>query len=295
LLAYLFVINPAMNVFGDRAMGTAEGVAEYFRLSYWHDVEFGVAWFIAALLLFSLGFAAWSARHPARPTRNTPLKGQDLFLAVIFITTASFVVRLVWPFLSTEKLGGLNLWEYPQMVAMFVLGVLATERGWLADGLSPRLRRGCGRIAVVSWVGVVILAVGITLVDEPDPFLGGMHLQALLIPVLEATIAVTMSLWAVDWFRRRWDQASAITHRAGRGSFAAYLIHAPITIVLAAALRHVGVPAELKFLAVYAMTVIVSFWLGWFVTRTQSGGRILSVVAAPEHLASAHVGVGRQP
>ena len=43
VVAYVFVINPAMNFFGDRAMGGGEGVADYFRHTYRHDVELGVA------------------------------------------------------------------------------------------------------------------------------------------------------------------------------------------------------------------------------------------------------------
>ena len=52
------VVDPAMNFFGDRAMGQGETVAEYFRLTYREDVEFGVAWFMAALLAFSVVYAA---------------------------------------------------------------------------------------------------------------------------------------------------------------------------------------------------------------------------------------------
>lgn len=274
VVVYVFVINPAMNFFGDHAMGTGEEVADYFRLTYRHDVELGVAWFIAALLLFSVGVVAWRTRHPASADR-VALTRRDVVSAIAFIAVASFAVRLVWPFLSTGELAGLNLWEYPQMLVLFVLGVLSAERGWLTDGLSPELRRACGRAAAFSWVAVVVLAVGITLMDEPDPFLGGLHLQATLIPLVEATIAVTMSLWGVDWFRRRWPRSSGVIHGAGQASFAAYLIHAPVTITLAAALRGVGVPAELKFLTVYAVAVVVSFALGWLASHASVGGRIL--------------------
>ena len=44
----------------------------------------------------------------------------------------------------------------------------------------------------------MVLAVGLTLVDDADPFLGGLHPQAIVIPALEATIAVCMSLWLTD-------------------------------------------------------------------------------------------------
>jgi hypothetical protein len=275
VIVYLFVVNPVMNVFGDRAMGTNEGVADYFRRSYRDDVEFGVAWFIAALLLFSVGFAGWRTLHPAGVDDIMPLRRHDVVRAVAFIAAASFAVRIAWPYLSTDELAGLNLFEYPQMLTLFVLGVLAAERHWLAGGLSAEMRRTCGRAAVVSLVAAMILAIVITISDDADPFLGGLHIEATVIPVVEATIAVSMSLWATDWFRRRWNRSTAVAYAAGRGSFAAYLIHAPITVVLAAALRDVGVPGEVKFLTVFVVAVGASFGLGWYLTRAHGGGRIL--------------------
>jgi hypothetical protein len=40
-------------------------------------------------------------------------------------------------------------------------------------------------------------------------------------------------------------------------------------------LRNAGVPAEVKFLAVFAVAVGASFALGWLVTGRQLVGRIL--------------------
>jgi hypothetical protein len=275
VLAYVVVVNPAMNFFGDRAMGQGESIGDYFRRTLRDDIELGVAWFVAALLLFSLGLAAWRHVRPARPQDDRPLRPRDVWTAVGCIAIASFAVRLVWPFLSTGELAGANLWEYPQMLTLFVLGVLAAERGWLEGGLDPQLRRTCQRGATVSLVAAVLVAVGVTLSEDPDPFLGGWRLEAMLIPAIEGAIAVCMSLWLTDWFRRRWDRASELAHEAARASFAAYLIHAPVTVVLAALLRSVGVPAEVKFLAVFAGATAVAFGLGWLATRSRVGGRIL--------------------
>jgi peptidoglycan/LPS O-acetylase OafA/YrhL len=61
----------------------------------------------------------------------------------------------------------------------------------------------------------------------------------------------------------------------GRASFAAYLLHAPIIVLLAIALRGVPVPAELKFLAVFGLGVVASFGIGWLATRSRVGGRVL--------------------
>jgi peptidoglycan/LPS O-acetylase OafA/YrhL len=161
------------------------------------------------------------------------------------------------------------------MFVLFALGALAHERRWLVDGLSADLRRTCGGMAAFGVALAVLLGVVITLTDDPDPFLGGFRLQATLIPVVEAMITVGMSLWAVDWFRRRWNRAPPLVRTLGRSSFAAYLVHAPITILFAVALRDVGVPAEVKFLAVLALSAVASFGLGALVTRSRVAARVL--------------------
>lgn len=275
VVAYLFVVNPAMNFLGDRATGSREGVADYFRRTYRHDIELGVAWFIAALLLFSVAWAGWRSRHPARPDGVEPMRRSHLVRGVAVIAAASFAVRLVLPYLATGAMLGLNLWEYPQMMTLFVLGAMAEERGWLVGGLSADLRRTCGRAAGLSVVSAVIVAVAITVGDDPDPFLGGLRLQAAIIPIVEGTIAVSMSLWAADWFRRRWNRTAAMPRVASRASFAAYLLHAPLTVILAVAGRDVGVPAEIKFVVVFSLGVVVSFALGWLVTRSAVVARVL--------------------
>jgi glucans biosynthesis protein C len=275
VVAYLFIVNPVMNFFGDRAMGIEEGIADYLRNTYWDDVEFGVAWFIAALLLFSFVYASWRGRYPARAENVGPLRRIDLIRAAVVIAVASFGVRLVWPFLDTGEVLGLNLWEYPQMLVLFALGALAAERGWLADGLSAKLRRSCGWAAVLGVVLAALVGVFVTVSEDPGRFLGGFIIEATLIPVIEATIAVGVSLWAVDWFRRRRNRAGPLVRSAGVASFAAYLVHAPVTVLLAMALRNVDVPAEIKFLVVFGLAVITSFGLGWVFTRSRLADRIL--------------------
>jgi hypothetical protein len=71
-----------MNFLGDHGMGQGQTVADYLRLTYWDDVDLGVAWFIAALLAFSLAYAAWRWRHPVRTEGMMPLRGSDLVKGV---------------------------------------------------------------------------------------------------------------------------------------------------------------------------------------------------------------------
>lgn len=274
-VVYLFLVNPALNFVGDHAMGEGERLADYLRLTYADDVEFGVAWFLAALWAFSLVYAAWRSHHPARSSHLGPLRRRDLATAAAFIAVASFLVRLEFRLLGGDAAWAANLSEYPQVSAMFALGILARERGWLSEGLSPQLRRTCGRAAAIGLVLAVVAGVGIAMADDPEPFLGGFGLEATLIPLIEATLALGMSLWLIDGFRRHASRGGTAIHRLGRASFSAYLVHVPITILLAIALRDVGVPAEVKFLVVFGVGGAASFGLGWLADRSRSASRIL--------------------
>ena len=123
----------------------------------------------------------------------------------------------------------------------------------------------------------MVLAIlgAIGLGADDDPFLGGVYPQALALPITEAVIAVAMSLWTLEWFRRRWDHAGPLARALGRASFAAYIVHAPLTVLLSVGLRSIAVPVEIKFLVVFAVGAAASFGLGWLVTRLRFVARIL--------------------
>ena len=58
----------------------------------------GPRWFVAALLSFSLVYAAWRWRRPATGNGGgTVIHPRQLLLAAAVLAAASFAVRLRWP------------------------------------------------------------------------------------------------------------------------------------------------------------------------------------------------------
>jgi peptidoglycan/LPS O-acetylase OafA/YrhL len=274
LLFFVVVIDSLTDFAGYRGNGGSDGVIAYLKTWWREDADLSVMWFVAALLAFSLAYAAWRWLRPASQNGAEELGRAQLLRFGAFIVVGSFVVRLVWPFLSDSVLG-LNLWEFPQMIALFALGALAAERGWLRNALPDRVWRDCGLAALAGGVLLLALAGAIGLAGDDDPFLGGLHPQALALPAVEAVIAVGMSVWTLEWFRRHWDYAGPFARGLGRASFAAYVVHAPVIVLLSVGLRSAPVAVELKFLVVFALGAAVAFGIGWLLSRVPLVSRIV--------------------
>jgi glucan biosynthesis protein C len=265
LLVFLLVFDPLTDFIGYRGMGGGLGPIDYLSRWWREDWDLSIMWFVAALLAFSLAYAGWRSVRPAGKGRGGRLGSAQLLSLGAFIAVGSFLVRLIWPF-GSNSLFGVNLWEFPQMIGMFGLGVVAAERGWLDNALPGPFWRNCG-LAALAGVAMLFVLGAIGLGGDDNPFLGGFHPQATILPLVEGVIAIGMSLWVLEWFRRRWDYATRFTRGLGRSSFAAYIVHPPVVVLLSVGLSSVAVAVEVKFLAVFALGAVASFALGWAVTR----------------------------
>lgn len=272
LLVFVAVADLLLDFAGYRGEGGQADLGAFVGPWWREDADLSVMWFVAVLLVFSLGYAALRALRPAPPP------GGELSAAALAgtggaIAVLSFVVRLQWPYLS-DSVRGLNLWELPQMLALFVLGVVAGERGWLDDGLPDRVWRGLGRTALGA--GVLAMPIGAVMGSaEDERFLGGLAPQALVIPAFEGVLAVCASLWVLEWFRRRWDVGGRLQRALGRASFAAYVVHPAVLVGLMVALSRVDVAVEVKLVVVWVLGVAGAFALGWLATRSRVLGRVL--------------------
>jgi Acyltransferase family len=254
-----------------------------YHVSYWwaftHRQPFldsGPLWFVEVLLYISLGYAAWrwaAGRLLGRPDpRPALLGGAHLAALAVATAAASFGVRLWFPARSTQILD-LHLWQWPQCVAMFGLGVVAGRHGWRVR-IPERLSRGCGYAVAVTLAAVPVMAVGLgvsNVAEDATPFLGGWHWQALLLASVEASLVVAGSVWMVGFAQRRWASSGRLPARYGRSSYAAFVLQAPVLLTLAIAARPLPWPAEAKAPLVAALGVTACFWLGSLVVHTRLG------------------------
>lgn len=224
-------------------------------------LDSGSLWFALVLLIYSVGFALLPVPSGAR--RAGALTGRHLVLATAAITAGAFALRLVLPARSGQ-IGDLHLWQWPECLGMFVLGIVAARRGWDRH-VPPRVARLCGASVLTALVLLPVLALlaGVRDVSrDVAPYLGGWHWQALLVAVVEATLTVGGAVWLVGWAERRRGGAGPSAVRWAPGAYLAFVIQGPVLLGVATALGPLPAPAELKAPVLAAVSVALCFWLG---------------------------------
>lgn len=158
---------------------------------------------------------------------------------------------------------------------MFLLGA-AYERGWL-DEVPVSVARSGWRatwagLALLGAVAVISLAMG----GDYAALAGGWHWQTGTFALLDGLITVGLGIWVVAAFQHRWNATLSVsTGRAARGSYAAYVFHPVVLVVISAALRPLSWPPEAKFFLLAVVGVPASFTIGHLLTRLPYVNRVL--------------------
>ncbi|HET7279896.1 MAG TPA: acyltransferase [Dermatophilaceae bacterium] len=307
---FTLLIWPAVLYALYRPLGNAGG-------SYWAEfvgtteegVDTGYLWFVGDLLIFSLGYAGWArvrnrrgahaardmgAAHHAGSVRQPGLAGhpgtvpttgavrqevtvQQLLLLAGAVTLVTFLVRLVFPF-DSQKYVDLNLFQWPECLAVFALGIAASRWDWLT-AVPGRLRTQCRTVTLVA-VGAfgVFVVIGALLGGLTEStWTGGWHVEALAMAVLESVLSVCGPVWMLGAAQRHLDRPLRwVGPAVARSAYGAFLLQGLLLLGLAVALRPLPLPAEGKALVVAVGAVTGSFALAWLlVSKVRGLARVL--------------------
>jgi hypothetical protein len=201
-----------------------------------------------------------------------------LLVLSLAVTIATFLVRLVYEYDGDEYVIDLNAYQWPQCLALFGVGVVASRRGWLT-AVPGRLRRQCRTMTLVAGAAFsAYIAAGFGLgVFDGGSWRGGLHLDALVFSALESTVVVFAPVWLLAVAQEFLDRPLGWARpAASRSAYGAYILQGLVLIGLAVALRPLPLPAEAKALLVAAGGVGGSFALAWLlITRVPGVGRAL--------------------
>ena len=270
LLAFLLLIDPLADYVGSRG-------PDQVRISFasaLRGTELSVMWFVAALLVFSLGYAALRGLHPAPRARRPVRPGVLLAAAALTIAVASLAAWQVWPWNSSEFFTA-RFGEWPQGAVLFALGVHAAETGWLRD-LPPVLARRLGWTALAGTIATVAL---FAVLDAQDQTLAVLNKATgwgvVPFALLDGVVAVSLSLWFITWIRRRWPGHGPLLGKAARASYATYLIHPVMLTTIMVLLAPVALAPEIKFLLVAMAGVAACYLAGYALTRVPGTSKVL--------------------
>ncbi len=273
LAAFMFVLWPLMTY----GLYAAAGLDWTLWDVYADDpiLDNGPLWFVEVLLIFSLGYAAWVAWRSRRraPGVVTPgrLRARHLAALGAGIAIATFVVRVWFP-LDSLQITNAHVWQWPECIGLFGLGIASARRGWLRP-VPERIRRGCGWAALVATVALIAAFASTQDPDRSvDAFGGGWRWEAVVLAAIGGALSVAASIWVLAFAQRHWDRAGRPARAMGRAAYAAFMFQGLPLIVAALCLRAVDVPLEIKALLVAAGAIAGSFALGLtLVTRTRLG------------------------
>jgi peptidoglycan/LPS O-acetylase OafA/YrhL len=283
LLTYEFLIQPLLVclLFKARVYTPPRSLWDYLGPYYTSfHLGSGPLWFVEVLLIFSVLYVAWRAFHtriPATPDRSGPLPSPVSILSLaIVLGILSFAVRLRFTVNWALHPLNLQLAFFVQYIAMFILGVIAYRRDWL-QRLPVTTARTC--FALAGLLVVVVLPLlsifGGAASGHNKEFLGGPHWQAFAYALWEQLFAVVIMIGLIVLFRERFNRQGPLAQMAASSSYTVYIIHTPIIILFALAIRSVPLYPLLKFAVAALVTIPLTFALANVLRQLPLARRIL--------------------
>lgn len=262
LVFYSFVLGPLMNY-----MIYYWGYGKHITLlqylgGYDNWIDFGVLWFVAALLLFTVIYVAWDALASKNNDHVQTIKVGHIIYFALTIGLVSFFVRLIFPLGWVLKPVGFQLAYFPQYIALFSAGILAARYKWLDSIGDKQGRKGLWLTLLMVVIVFPALFVGVKVLKLPfDWFNGGWHWQSIVLAFWEQLTGFGIIIALVAKGKRSWNNSSPFWDSLSRRAFAVYIFHPLLVISLTLAFFNWPVEPALKLLIVAPLAVVGSFLL----------------------------------
>ncbi len=285
LIIWIFLINPFSNIglYLKPAIWIAEPLTwqNYWQM-YPKFIGLGVAWFLALLLIFSLGYAAWRWLTRNRPPSAKGEYSPPTYLGIgIFIVALALVTYLVRIFIPIGKsvLDFPTLGYLPQYISFFVTGIVAYRRDWFRT-VTARM----GKVGFVTALVATLLLFPIAILGMLGGtmgFLGNGSWPSAVYALWDSIFAVGLCLGAITFFRRYFNGKSRLGSFLSQQSYAVYVIHSPIIIILAysfyLALASWGIDLGpiLKFSLAAVIIIPICFASAWAIRKIPGVSRVL--------------------
>jgi len=282
LVVFYFVLGPLSSIGFWQMPASLTGITSPLTWqAYPQLLGMGPMWFVALLLVFDFGYAAWRAlsrnRAPSAAREFSPpgYLGIDIF--ILALALASYLMRIVIP-MGQEVLGFPTLSYLPQYLSFFVLGIVAYRRNWFRT-----LPGSTGVVGLVVAAAATVLLFPLALsgsmfsldLSNSAGFVGNGTGQSGAYALWDSIFVVGMFLAAFTCFRRYFAAESRLGTFLAQQSYAVYIIHTPIIVFIAVALQGVSLAPLPKFALVSAIVVPVCFAVAYLIRRIPGVSRVI--------------------
>ncbi len=287
LVIFYFVLNPISRTGWWLMPASLTGITtpltwSSFWGAYPNLIGMGPLWFVAMLLIFCVGYAAWRGltrnRISSSMSEFSPPSYLGIGVFILALAVVSYLVRVVIP-LGKYVLEFPTLAYLPQYLSFFVLGTIASRKNWFRT--VPSSMGVAGFVtAVVAGVLLFPLAFSgqlftLELTLALDNSMGNGHWQSAVYALWDSTFAVGLCLGLITLFRRFINGQGSFGRFLSRHSYAVYLIHIPIIVFLAYALRGIDLGSLLKFGMAAVIIVPICFAVAYVVRKIPLASRVL--------------------
>jgi len=274
LIAFIFVIDRVAAYLGDLGRGQHPSLASYWGLPPQSGGPYNVGpmWFVAALLVFSLAYALLRRVHPP-PVARRWSGAQAMAAAVALIAVTAFLVWQRWQLGDAHTFLNVQWQLWPQGAGLFALGAWTGEAGSWENLTAWATRLGWTALgAAALWAA---LAVYLKTHGHLESAFHGAGWLVMLNVVLYGIISVAFTVWFTALIRARWSGDGPLRARAGRASYATYVLHPLVLTAVMVVFASLALAPELMFLVVAAVGVPVCFVAGYAATRVPGISRVL--------------------
>jgi fucose 4-O-acetylase-like acetyltransferase len=283
MLCYDFVISPLLT-YPLIQVGAQESSGSYYELlaRYYSGFHIGTGplWFVETLLIFAAFYVLWRllVKCTAGPgQRDTTIPScMTIAIFALILGIVSFTVRIWLPIGWNFEPLNLQFPFFPQYICLFTIGIVAYRRNWLMriDDVAGKFWLSIGIIFAVVLFPVMFVAGG-AFEGDVSSFAGGLHWQCLAYSVWEQFIGVAMVIGLSVLFREKLNHQGKLAKIMSASSYTAYIVHAPVLVLLALAIRSITLYPLLKFALAVLIAVPLCFALGNFIRQLPLARRIL--------------------
>ena len=242
----------------------------------------GPLWFVAMLLIFSFGYAAWRRltrnRTSSSMSESSPPSYLGIGIFILALALVSYLVRIVIP-LGTSVSEFPTLAYLPQYLSFFVIGAVASRHNWFRT-----LPRSMGVVGFVTAVvaGVLLYPLAFSghlfsleLTPALDNAWGNGQWQSAVYALWDSTFAVGICLGLITLFRRFFNGQGRFGRFLSQHGYTVYIIHIPTIVFLAFALGGIELAPLLKFGMAAVIMIPTCFAVAFIVRKIPRVSRIL--------------------